>query len=179
MIQKSLFSAAAIALLVLRLRYPSVVPSDAVSFGLLILAFLPWASSLIKAAELPGGWKIEFRELKERVDQQQELINDLVKYSMSASIFHHLCGIALLKRYDYVDNEANRREFYFLRDNGLIKPRSNIGFLDFGPGLNGHNLVEVAEVTPIGRMSVKLRQADIPANMLSDRQNLRTSVQDL
>jgi len=87
MIQKSLFSAAAVALLVLRLRYPSFVPSDAVSFGLLILAFLPWASSLIKAAELPGGWKIEFRELKERVDQQQELINDLVKYSMSASIF--------------------------------------------------------------------------------------------
>jgi hypothetical protein len=47
-------------------------------------------------AEFPGGWKIEFRELKVEMARQEEIINALVKYSMSASIFHHLCGIALL-----------------------------------------------------------------------------------
>jgi hypothetical protein len=177
--QKIAFSAAAVLLLWLRRTYPAALSSDAVSAGLLILAFLPWVSSLVKAAELPGGWKIEFFDLKDQVAQQQTLVNDLVQYSMSASIFHHLCGVAILRVYKYLDNEGNRREFYFLRDNGLIRPKDARGFLDFGPALNGANLVDIAEVTPIGRMAVKLRSSDIPSNMVSDVQNLRVSAKDL
>ena len=37
---------------------------DAVSLGFLALAFLPWLSPLIKSAELPGGVKIEFQDVK-------------------------------------------------------------------------------------------------------------------
>src|SRR5690348_9610294 len=53
----------------------------------------------------------------------RRLINQLVTFSMSASIFTHLCGIALLHKYNYIDNDGNRREFYFLRDNGFIRPK--------------------------------------------------------
>lgn len=172
-------SAAAMGLLVVRHNSPNVVRADSVSLGLLAFAFLPWVSSLIKAAELPGGWKIEFWELKQKVAQQQELINDLVKYSMSASIFHHLCGIALLRRYNYVDDDVNRREFYFLRDNGLIRPKADGGFVDFGPALHGRNLVDEVTTTPIGRLAVKLRRTDIPVNMLSDEKNIATPLTDL
>src|SRR5690348_8036711 len=111
-VQKGLFTSLALVLLAIRTRWPTILSSDTVTLALLVLAVLPWLDSLIKTAELPGGWKIEFRELKIEVARQQEVINTLVRYSMSASIFHHLCGLALLRNYDYVDNDGNRREFY-------------------------------------------------------------------
>jgi len=78
----------------------------------------------------------------------QSILNELVKYSMSASIFHHLCGIAILKQYKYVHTLSNQREFYFLRDNGLIQPKSE-DFVDFNERIDGENLVEKAKATPI------------------------------
>lgn len=130
-------------------------------------------------AEFPGGWKIEFRELKVEMARQEEIINALVKYSMSASIFHHLCGIALLHAYRYVDNDGNRREFYFLRDNGFIAPKPGLGFLDFGPGVDGKNVVDLAEPTPIGWECIKLRKAEVPSNMRADVKNLRVRLETL
>jgi len=167
-----------IALLAAHTTWPKI-PSDSLAVVLFVLAVLPWLDSLVKSAELPGGWKIEFRELKAEVARQQEIINDLVKYSMSASIFHHLCGIALLKTYTYVDNDANQREFYFLRDNGFIKPRSGLTFVDFGPGIHGSNLADVAEPTPIGWGCVRLRKAEIPSNMRADGRNIRVQPETL
>src|SRR6266496_5990779 len=84
-----------------------------------------------------------------QLEQQQEMVNQLVRYLMSASIFHHLCGIAVLKEYKYHDDDATRRELYFLRDNGFIKPRSD-SCVNFNHTLDQANLVEVAEPTPIG-----------------------------
>lgn len=37
---------------------------DPVTLGLLIVAVLPWLSSLFKSLELPGGWKIEFQDVR-------------------------------------------------------------------------------------------------------------------
>src|SRR4051794_6416906 len=91
---------------------------------------------------------------------------------MSASIFTHLCGIALLWEYRYHDDEHNRREMYFLRDNGFIEPKGR-DFLSFDESVNQANLAEIAEPTPIGWLSVRLRKADIPGNMLGDKRNLR------
>ena len=130
-------------------------------------------------AEFPGGWKIEFRELKVEMARQEEIINALVKYSMSASIFHHLCGIALLHTYRYVDNDGNRREFYFLRDNGFIAPKPGLGFLDFGPGVDEKNVVDLAEPTPIGWECIKLRKGEVPSNMRADVKNLRVRLETL
>jgi hypothetical protein len=165
-------SAGAIALIGIHTWKPTVLPADRVSIALLIVAVLPWMQSFLDTAEFPGGWKLQFHQLKEQVAEQQSVINDLVKYSMSASIFDHLCGIALLREYKYVDGEANRREMYFLRDSGLIRPTGQ-GFLDFNAGCNGMNLVDVAEPTPIGRYCIRIRRSEIPSNMLLDRANLR------
>ena len=135
----------------------------------------------------PGGWGAKFAELeteiektKDQVKQQQELINNLVKYGMSASIFHHLCGIALLWEYIYQDNPPNRREMYFLRDNGFLKPKSG-AFLDFDDKLYDKNLVDLAEPTPIGWDCVKLRKNEIPSDMLEEKNknNLRIDPSNL
>jgi hypothetical protein len=178
-VQKILFTVLALGLLAAHVRWPTLFPANSLTLVLLTLAVLPWLDTLVKAAELPGGWKIEFRELQEKVSRQQDVINALVKYSMSASIFHHLCGLALLRVYRYVDNETNRREFYFLRDNGFIQPRPGIDFVDFSPEVDGRNLVELAEPTPIGRECVRFRQSEIPSNMRSDVSNLRVSLDTL
>jgi predicted nucleotide-binding protein len=113
-----------------------------------------------------------FQDQGRQLERQQEIINQLVKYSMSASIFHHLCGIAILKEYKYSNDDATQRELYFLRDNGFIRPKLD-AFLVFNDDLRGKNLVEKAEPTPIGWLCVRLRKEEIPSNMLNDKENLR------
>jgi predicted nucleotide-binding protein len=112
-------------------------------------------------------------KLARQVDAQGSQIETFVKYFMSASIFHHLCGVALLYHYDC--SPGDHREYYFLRDAGLIEPRSGIGFLDFPDSGPSWNVADVAKPTPIGWMCVKLRRPNIPSEMLDEknRQNLR------
>jgi hypothetical protein len=106
-------------------------------------------------------------------------ISEIVKYLMSPSIFHHLCGIAIFNEYIY-HHEFFQREMYFLRDHGLIQTRSfaSVGlyeqvFLEFYKELDGKNLVEFVEPTRIGWLYVKLRRGDIPEIMLEDKDNLK------
>lgn len=42
---------------------------DAVSLGLLALVILPWLTPLIKSAELPGGWKVEFQDVEKAAEK--------------------------------------------------------------------------------------------------------------
>ena len=42
---------------------------DAVSLGLIALGILPWLAPLIKSAELPGGFKIEFQDVKQAAEK--------------------------------------------------------------------------------------------------------------
>lgn len=37
---------------------------DSVTLGLLLLAVLPWLGFLLQRLELPGGWKVDFREVR-------------------------------------------------------------------------------------------------------------------
>lgn len=37
---------------------------DSVTLGLLLLAVLPWLGFLLQRVELPGGWKVDFREVR-------------------------------------------------------------------------------------------------------------------
>ena len=50
-----------------RMLFPSV-KIDSITLGLLIVAILPWLSSLIESAEFPGGWKIKFRDIRKAVE---------------------------------------------------------------------------------------------------------------
>jgi hypothetical protein len=60
---KLLLSAGCLAVVLFRIAYPDI-KIDGVTFGLLVLAVLPWLSSLIKSFELPGGWRIEFQDVQ-------------------------------------------------------------------------------------------------------------------
>lgn len=123
----------------------------------------------------------EVDKQREKVDQQQEVINTLVRYSTSASIFRHLSGIGLLKEYIYHDNPGNRRELYFLRDNGSIQPKPGKGpeFLEFDESLDGQNLGEIAELTPIGWICLRLRQNEVAPEMVNNPANIKMKLSDL
>lgn len=41
---------------------------DVITIVLLFIALIPWLSPLFKSLEFPGGWKIEFQEVKQKVD---------------------------------------------------------------------------------------------------------------
>jgi hypothetical protein len=41
---------------------------DAITVTLLFVGLAPWLSSVFKSLEFPGGWKIEFQEIKEQLN---------------------------------------------------------------------------------------------------------------
>ena len=94
--------------------------------ALVLIVALPQVSEFTFGLK---GVTAKLARVEQKVDEQQLLINQLVHYSMSASVFHHLCGIALLHKYVYNDDDPSRREMYFLRDHGFIRPKPGIGFL--------------------------------------------------
>jgi hypothetical protein len=52
------------------------VTIDSITLGLFIVAVLPWVAVLIKSAEFPGGWKVEFREVQ---DAAAQITKELVR----------------------------------------------------------------------------------------------------
>ena len=70
--QKTAITVGALLVFAIRLVFPSL-PIDAISLGLLVIAVLPWLSSLIKSAELPGLGKIEFQDVKSAVDKIESI----------------------------------------------------------------------------------------------------------
>jgi hypothetical protein len=58
-----IISILALIFLLLHLIKPDIT-IDAISISLIVIAILPWLSSLLKSIELPGGLKIEYKELE-------------------------------------------------------------------------------------------------------------------
>lgn len=59
---KALVTVGCMAVVLVRIYRPDI-RMDGVNCTLLVLAILPWLSSLIKSFEMPGGWKIEFQDV--------------------------------------------------------------------------------------------------------------------
>ncbi|KAA3610304.1 MAG: hypothetical protein D8M58_06205 [Calditrichaeota bacterium] len=63
-----IFSILSFVLLVLHLVFPNF-KIDTIALSLFILAFLPWILPYLKNLELPGGIKIELRDIKEATEK--------------------------------------------------------------------------------------------------------------
>ena len=164
-------SVSAVLLIVLRMQWPNL-KIDAITLGLFVVALLPWFISFLESAELPGGWKFKFRELKgtikqqeQQIENQQKIINQLVIFSMSQPIYEKLRTIYYAKRdgrgeyiYRKEYEEINRREFLFLRDHGFLA-KAGGGYFDPGPDLIDKDIVPQVELTPIGNFYVEQREA--------------------
>ncbi|WP_417377694.1 hypothetical protein [Gimesia sp.] len=61
------FTGTATVFIVVHLIFPDL-KIDSITIGLLVFAALPWFSTLIESAKLPGGWEVKFRDLKNASD---------------------------------------------------------------------------------------------------------------
>lgn len=73
---KLLISLCALGVLLVRIIVPTL-NIDSIALGLLVVAALPWFADLLDSAELPGGWKIAFKDLKQQQKEQGEQIQQL------------------------------------------------------------------------------------------------------
>ena len=105
----------------------------------------------------------DVKKQKDELEKQQEVINQLVIFSMSQPIFEKLRALYYCKRdggeYIYRDEheEATRREFFFLRDNGYLASTTG-GYFDPGQNLIDQDIVPLVELTPIGNFYVEQRE---------------------
>jgi hypothetical protein len=138
--------------------------------ALVVVAILPWVATLVEAVDLPGGGSLRFRRVEQRVEiqerrvesqekklnEQQEIITQLVAYSMSWYLFELLSRIHHGQReggeYLYRDNEAVRRDLRFLRDHGYLAHFYLSSLSD------GQDLVKTLQLTPVGAFLVQLRE---------------------
>jgi hypothetical protein len=60
---KVLISIVALGAILARLIWPNL-KVDAITLGLIIVAVLPWLSTIIESAKFPGGWEIKFRTIE-------------------------------------------------------------------------------------------------------------------
>jgi hypothetical protein len=70
---------AAVALLVVHLIWPNH-QIEQIPLGLALLAVLPWMSSIIESAKLPGGWEVRFRQVESGQAKQGEQIDLIMEF---------------------------------------------------------------------------------------------------
>src|SRR6266704_4959350 len=71
--EKIVVTAAAAVLVVLH----QWVRFDTIALGLLFIAVLPLLASFLQSAELPGGWKFQFDQVREEQQKQKDEIERL------------------------------------------------------------------------------------------------------
>ncbi len=63
-------STGALLVALAHVAWPDVV-IDATTIALMVIALIPWLAHLVKSLELPGGWKVEFRDLQRAASQAE------------------------------------------------------------------------------------------------------------
>ena len=140
---------------------------------LFVLALLPWSISTFgKIADAIGqalvtaniksfqiaGVKVE--QLEKRLDEQRQMLDDLILYSMAFHIYEKLKFLALgslepkgdFGEYKYVNDEAFDHDLRYLRDHGYLE------LFQLSELRPGENLVGKLKVTDMGQRFVKLKE---------------------
>jgi hypothetical protein len=129
---KVIISITSITVIIIRFIKPEL-HIDMITLGLLIFAAIPWLSELISSAELPGGWKVQFREIADKQNLQEQEIDTLkfiVGHFVADSEHKHLEVLASNDPFLFEKNPAI--EFF---KNELRRLRS-IGFIEVFTGKN-------------------------------------------
>jgi hypothetical protein len=168
---KYLVSGSAGILAILHLFYPGF-HVDPVGLLLLLIAISPWFIPFLQHYVRAGkifGTEIEFLNTRmeeqeqqtkrqwDTISEQQKIINKLVVYSLCEQAYIILWILDQGPEFIYRNTENFRRWMYVLLDGGFIQPKGDRGWLEFGDGTEGRNLVELAKATPAGQFLISLR----------------------
>jgi hypothetical protein len=129
--------------------------------GLLTIAALPWLASLLQSAELPGGWKLEFRKLESEQQKQRadlEVLRFLISGFVTDAELIHLHKLSSQAPFPFVRGQETS---YFL--NELRRLRS-LGLIESAPGKgvrmlerDGGDIGDYFTVTARGQEYLRLR----------------------
>ena len=101
--------------------------------------------------------KTKVYKQEQKIEHQQQIINDLVIYSLAAQPYEILWRLASTPEYIYKNTDNVRRWMNTLLDSGFIQPKKDGGWLEFNDKMHGTNLVEIAKPTPAGNSLLSLR----------------------
>jgi hypothetical protein len=125
-----LISIGALALLTTQLAVPSL-QLGAIALGLVVLAVLPWLSSIIESAKLPGGWEVKFREVeREQAKQREDLdlvLRFLLENFVSSYELVHLEKLANGTPFPFSKSDTFEAELRRLLSLGLIQRKPGKG----------------------------------------------------
>ena len=76
-------SVISLGLVVVRLVWPQL-DIDVATLALLLVAILPWLGGVFSRVELPGGWRLEYRELAERVERTERDVANVAHSARAA-----------------------------------------------------------------------------------------------
>jgi len=144
----------------------------------ILLKALSSKIEMIKKATLNGN-VIEFDKLaqkvnaqeekiidqKEALDRQEEIIRELVGFSMASHIYEHMRNFYYKSRdkseyqeYLYKKNEEFERDMFYLRDHGFIESIHENDYLSVKNLKNNCNLLSEIKLTPVGVYYLELRE---------------------
>jgi hypothetical protein len=101
--------------------------------------------------------KTKVNQQEKTIQQQQQIINDLVVYSLAAQPYEILWRLANTPQYIYHNTDNVRRWMNVLLDNGFIELKAPGGWLEFNDTMDGKNLVDSSKPTPAGHFLISLR----------------------
>ncbi len=143
---------------------------DTIALGLLFFAVLPWLSSFLQSAELPGGWKFQFDQVKEEQQKQRddiERLKFLIEGFVSDDELKHLKRlnsnepflVTVDRTTRYFENELRR-----MRSLGLVAnpPGKGIRSLLVNDG-QARDVKEHFYITDKGKEYLRFRNATVVA----------------
>jgi hypothetical protein len=79
-----LVSALALAVAAVHLIWPRL-KVDGITVTLLVIALLPWLGTVFESLELPGGWKVQYRKIRQQLNETQAKTQQATGAAASAS----------------------------------------------------------------------------------------------
>lgn len=181
------FSLIAFALAILHLMpWNAGTKVDLTVVGLMIVGGLPWLGGAIKKIEVPGGWKFEAQDIKERISQQQEqiskqqkevetqkaqaerteellkrqreMVDFIVKQSLHEYIYRHLRIVSWMQQNNKSEYILRYDDENMKRDLRELMNRNFIEFVDLDHLPPTTDLVKSMKITETGKAYVQLRE---------------------
>ena len=133
----------ALVLLTIQVLWPQP-RLDTTALGLLALAVIPWLSSLLESAKLPGGLELKFREV-EREQKRQRAEIDTLRFLIEGYVtdyeLTHLRKLASGDSFPFERSDNFRKELERLIGMGLVGRREGHGIrtlFDAGDDVQRH-----------------------------------------
>lgn len=114
--------------------------------------------SVIEAGKLESLEK-RVEHQKAQMERQQEIINQLVVFSMAFFLYRMLddfyrCGEGEMREYIFKKTDRFEHNLRWLRDHGYLEMNFQIGSLQ-----EGQNIADLVRLTPVGKFYVELRRS--------------------